>query len=311
MINLYEKFCTLNRTIKNAQTIIKSTGIIKAYYGISKEGFFRVSFLSSKEIGIKELTKNINIIQGYSSDNNYWTCFDLHDDNLLQVFCTFGEDLISCIFEEQDEKHAVTQLKNRYRTWVALFKKNRNTLSQEKLKGLFGELYFLKNFMIGKYGVEDSVKAWSGPELYNKDFSINETWYEIKTINPISAVVKISSIQQLSSEYEGNLVIIKAENMSEAYKGKDSSINEIVQYIISNIKQNDLKDLFLDKLLNAGFDFSDEGGNIKYQVMNLEFYIVNKEFPTLRETDIKNKAINNVSYELVIKLIEDFLEKKS
>lgn len=309
MINLFEKFNALNRNIKNTQYLIDTKGVLKAYFGVSVDGFFRLAFLSSKSSGIKDMTKNIVVVQGNSNEENYWTCFDLKNDDLISVFCSFGEDLISSICNEYNETTALSKLRLRYSTWLALFRKTRTPLSPEKAKGLFGELYFLKNVMLKKYDIDKTINSWSGPDYLAKDFAIDDYWYEIKTISCSGTIVKISSLQQLSSDIEGKLVVIKVEEMADAYKGKDSSINELIQYIISEIELNDTKDMFLDKLANIGYDFSDELGNKKYNVANLEYYLVDDKFPALRETDIKSDAINNVSYELILKLLIDYLVK--
>lgn len=309
MINLFEKFNGLNRNIKNTQYLIDTKGVVKAYFGVSVEGFFRLAFLSSKSSGIKDMTKNIAVVQGSSNEENYWTCFDLKNDDLISVFCSFGEDLISSICNEYNETTALSKLRLRYSTWLALFRKTRTPLSPEKAKGLFGELYFLKNVMLKKYDIDKTINSWSGPDYLVKDFAIDDYWYEIKTISCNGTVVKISSLQQLSSDIEGKLVVIKVEEMADAYKGKDSSINELIQYIISEIELNDTKDMFLDKLANIGYDFSDELGNKKFNVANLEYYLVDDKFPALRETDIKSDAINNVGYELILKLLIDYLVK--
>ena len=173
MTNLQQKFLDLNRNIKSAQFPINLKGAVKAYYGISEEGFYRISFLSSKNPEIKGTTKNISIVQGFVGENNYWTCFDLKNDTLLSVFCTFGEDLISCVSNEADENVAITKIRARFNTWLALFKKSKTPLSAEKAKGLFGELYFLKNYMSRKYSIDNAINSWSGPECYSKDFSID------------------------------------------------------------------------------------------------------------------------------------------
>ena len=309
MINLFEKFNSLNRNIKNTQYLIDTKGVVKAYYGVSVDGFFRLAFLSSKSSGIKDMTKNIAVVQGNSNEENYWTCFDLKNDDLISVFCSFGEDLISSVCNEYNETTALTKLRLRYSTWLALFRKTRTPLSPEKAKGLFGELYFLKNVMLKKYDIDKTINSWSGPDYLVKDFAVDDYWYEIKTISCSGTVVKISSLQQLSSDMEGRLVVIKVEEMADAYNGKDSSINELIQYIISEIELNDTKDMFLDKLANIGYDFSDELGNKKYNVANVEYYLVDDKFPALRESDIKSEAINNVGYELILKLLIDYLVK--
>lgn len=309
MIDLYTKFVELNRNIKDSQKLINLNGAVKAYYGINRNGFFRISFLSKDNPNINGSTKNIEIVQGESGNNNYWTCFDLKNDLLLSVFCTFGEDLISCVINEYDERKALNNLRIRFNTWLALFKKNRTPLSPEKAKGLYGELYFLESYMSAKYGIENSIKSWSGPEMYCKDFAINNTWYEIKTINNGSATIKISSIQQLSSDHCGHLVVLKVEEMAEAYNGEKSTINKICQLIISQLNDNEIKDKFLQKLNDFGYDFCDDLGNKNYQVHSMSLYRVDMQFPALREKDIKSDAINNVSYEIILKLIKDYKEE--
>lgn len=309
MLNLYDKFNLLNRSIKDTQYPISTEGAIKAYYGISNEGFFRISFLSTSSVGIKGTTKAISIVDGATSNGNYWTCFDLKNDDLLSVFCSFGEDMISCIEKESNETMAASKLRFRFNTWVALFRKTRTPLSEEKAKGLFGELYFMKTTLIDRYGYPKTISSWSGPEQYSKDYAIDDTWYEIKTVAVGSAVAKISSLQQLSSDVDGHLVVIRVEEMAPTYNGSDSSINNLLQSIISSIEDNETKDLFLDKISNYGYDFSDDLGNKKYAVKRVEKYRVDASFPVLRERDIKSNAVNNVSYELILKLIKDWLEE--
>ncbi len=145
--------------------------------------------------------------------------------------------------------------------------------------------------------------------MYNKDFSVEETWYEIKTINPSSTTVKISSIQQLSSDSKGSLVVIRVEEMADSYDAEKSTINKLCQSIISKINDSETKDAFLQKLSDIGYDFCDDLGNKNYSVSKIENYNVNEEFPILRESDIKSEAINNVSYELILKLIAAFKEE--
>lgn len=114
MINLNKKIYRIKQKHQRFSIPINFKGAVRAYYGINKDGFYRISFLSSKSPDIKGTTKNITIVQGNSSENNYWTCFDLKNDSLLSVFCTFGEDLISCVLEEKDEYVAVIKTKSAF-----------------------------------------------------------------------------------------------------------------------------------------------------------------------------------------------------
>ena len=309
MINLYEKFVELNRNIRDSQKLINLSGVVKAYYGINREGFFRLAFLSRENPNIKGTTKNIDVVQGRVGDSNYWTCFDLKNDQLLSVFCIFGEDMVSCVVDEKDEYNALTKLRVRFNTWVALFRKTRTPLSPEKAKGLYGELFFLNEFMIPKYGYLKSIDGWSGPEMYSKDFSVDQKWYEIKTISVGGTTIKISSLQQLSSDVYGMLIVARVEEMADSFDGEKSTINKLCQIIISKIEDSETKDSFLRKLSEIGYDFSDDLGNKNYKVHSIDAYGVKEDFPVLRESDIRHDAINNVSYELILKLISDFKEE--
>ena len=309
MINLYNKYLKLKRNNFDSQFLLSTSGIVKAYYGINKDGYYRLSFLSSKETKIKGDTKNIGITYGNSSENNYWTCFDLKNESLLSVFCTFGEDLVSCVLDEKDEDKAISKLRSRFSTWLTLFKKTRSPLSIEQAKGLYGELYFIDNYLFDIYGEYKTINGWSGPENYSKDFSIDNTWFEIKTANVLSPTIKISSIQQLSSENEGKLIVVRIEDMSDAYIGSNSSINELCVSILARISDINIKDIFLEKISDAGYDFSDEIGDRKFHVEKMEKYVVNDKFPILRENDLSEKAINNVSYDLIIRMLDDYKEE--
>ena len=53
------------------------------------------------------------------------------------------------------------------------------------------------------------MKSWSGQELTHKDFSMENTWYEIKTIGCGQQNIKISSLEQLDSVYDGEIVVFQ------------------------------------------------------------------------------------------------------
>ena len=88
MIKIKEYFDQLSRSIPDRQYLINTNGVINIYYGVSDSNRLRLSFLTSRTIGTLDSTKNINVISG-NNDGNYWTCFDLVNDDILSVFCTF------------------------------------------------------------------------------------------------------------------------------------------------------------------------------------------------------------------------------
>ena len=49
--------------------------------------------------------------------------------------------------------------------------------------------------------------------------------------------------------------------MADSFNGENCTINKLCQSIISKIADNELKDEFLEKLSEIGYDFCDDLGN--------------------------------------------------
>ena len=122
-----------------------------------------------------------------------------------------------------------------------------NGMTEEKVRGLFGELYFLYNYMKPKYTLDSSVKAWGGPDGDSKDFTIDNQWYEVKSVGTSTNEVKITSLIQLDSDVSGDLSIVRIEVMSDAFSNGMSSLEELVTLILREIEDQSVKDLFVSK----------------------------------------------------------------
>lgn len=183
------------------------------------------------------------------------------------------------------------------------------SISKEVLQGLFGELYFLKKHMLKKYGAIIAVNSWSGPDSKSKDFSVNQDWYEVKTVGANVSTVHISSLSQLSSPYDGHLVIIKTESMSSEFDNGEACIKDLFSYILAQINDETVEEIFLNKLNSYGIDLSDSCITEKYCVKSLSLYLVDDSFPRISESDILHEEICDVSYSLIINSLRDYLEE--
>lgn len=278
---------------------------LKVYYGITTENYLRISFMSTIEPLKIESTKELRVSLGQESDNVYWTCFDLLNPSGNIVFYAFCNDLVDSIIDIYDEKEALLELKNRYHSWKSMFR-NKRKMSPETNQGLFGELYFIDKYLLNRYNVDDVIDSWAGPNGYSKDFSINDTWFEVKTALSTSTTIKISSIGQLSSTTPGNLVVIKLDKMSESYDDGYSNIFDLFKSIMAKIKSNETKEKFIEKLLKYGFDIDENANAEKYKFMNISIYYVDEDFPRLTEKDIKFQEIGKITYELILSALEKF-----
>lgn len=308
-INIEEIYNSLADELSGNQKRISVNSILGVYYGISHDGFLRLSFMSVAPAPKIESTKFLRVTQGAESTTVYWTCFDLLQIDAKKVFFTFCENLIEAITDVLDEKTALQVLKKRYTTWKAMFRREReNKISKEILQGLFGELFFLKNYMFKNYDSQTAIEAWSGPDAKSKDFSVNDEWYEIKTAGANATTVKISSLTQLSSFSPGHLVIVKVEAMSEQFDNGESCVGDLFKYILSRINDETTECVFLSKLSAYGFDASDESFMEKFDVKSMNLYKVDRDFPRLTEKDVTHAEICDVSYSLIINSLKPYLE---
>ena len=309
MNNFYDVFKKLELDLVNEQRKLSVNSCLKVYYGITIQKYYRISFVST--ICPIELisTKEIKVTQGKESDNVYWTCFDLIDEEAKDVFFTFCDSLIKSIENINDEYNALTSLKDRYYSWKLLLK-NKGKMSFEAYQGLYGELYFLLNYLFENNSIDDAVISWVGPDGYSKDFSVSNTWYEIKTIGTSSNSIKINSLAQLDSNIKGHLIAIVVEKMSEEYNNGLCSVRTLYRTILNKIVSHQTRELFINKVLNYGYIDDDETiNNYKFEVKSINSYLVDKDFPRITKNNLTTSAICQVTYEIIISAIEKYLEE--
>lgn len=155
-----------------------------------------------------------------------------------------------------------------------MFKKEtESNYSHEVLQGLFGELYFIKHYMLDKYDAKTAIQAWSGAEKRSKDFSVNTEWFEIKTIGANENKVEISSLAQLSSENIGHLVIIRVEAMSDEFNNGESCIGDLLKSIMGQINDETVEGNLILFYLNTKLPY------LLMDVFGMLIKVVNGLFP--------------------------------
>lgn len=299
MDSLYEKF---KAGYKNGYFVKVGEKAHNMFIGKDEEGRFcfefRGSFTPVKLIGSKPLAVN----QYKDKETSYILRFSLEQDELLGCFAAFGEDLISAAQDITDENLIYHILSDRFQAWKKLFKSDRSRLTEPEIMGLIGELLFLKEKAIPKWGESIALDSWMGPEKTHKDFSCDNEWFEIKTINSGKETVHISSIEQLDSDMPGCLYVYSFEKMSPSYDGL--IINKLIRNILDSLETHQ-KDIFLNKLVYLGFDFSPEYDNLVFRKVTENCYLVDSDFPRLKR-NLLPLAISKCQYDVILTEIEPF-----
>ena len=219
------------------------------------------------------------------------------------MFYKFCDDLIEETRLIFDANIGYKFVVNRFLLWKKLFVSKKNILSEVEIIGLIGELLFLKNYCFKKFGMQDSLVGWTGMEPTHKDFSYDDYWYEIKTKHVHIQTIKISSLEQLDSPLNGELVVIDLEKMSPEFNG--IKLNSLVIEIRNKLFNIEDADLFDYKLGQVGYEYNDDYDDYSYELKKITKYKVTRQFPRILRNEIDDR-IQKIQYEISVNALTDF-----
>lgn len=310
MIDFHEIYRSLSDQMIGNQKKIPVDSCIEVFFGFSFDGNLRLSFMSKNIPPIIESTSILHVVQGRENKTTYWTSFDLLNSELKEAYFSFCENMIESIEGVTNEAEGLNIIKRRFITWKKLFQKaSGKDISKEKLMGLLGELTALKNIITPKYGVEAAIKAWGGPNFQSKDFTLDETWYEVKTIGANADSVHISSLAQLSSNVAGHLVIVRAEAVSPEYKGESIAIIDAIKVILLMVSDESIENLFTSKIQGLGIDVFGKEVTDRFIIRSVKQYSVEDGFPRITEKNVPYPEITEVNYTISAAAINRFAEE--
>ena len=251
-------------------------------------------------------SKQIKVRANERADHKYAICLSLTDNSLKEMFIALCWDLVDCSYNIPDDKTGVVRVINRFKKWQKLFEKERsNGMNANQVKGLIGELTVLKDICIPKYGAAASVEGWMGPLYSDRDFTLSDVWYEVKTVSLSKDTITISSLDQLDISDDGLLIICRIERASESENGAftlNTLIEEIERIIAADQR---ILTVFSNRLTFCGYNKDEETSKDFYKSYELEKYTVNTSFPRLRRSELPN-SITNGSFELSIPAIKNW-----
>lgn len=289
---------------KNIFSRINPSHIIDLYVGHDDQGRYAIKYRGSfkPESGIKSVA-GIAVNQFKNEDFNTLQFSLMYNEN-KELFFTFCEDIFETTRSIADNRNAYKTILNRYYSWKKMFSTPKKLLSESEIMGLIGELLFLRDYLFEKYGKGEALSGWSGQELTHKDFSYNDVWYEVKAIHSGKDSVKISSLEQLQSTNNGELVVFSLEKMSASYDG--IKINNLALEILNSLDMDALKDVFLSAIMYQEFTFDESYNEFVYDLISMKRYSVNSEFPKLTRNDV-NDAIIKAQYDLSLAILNNYL----
>ena len=225
-----------------------------------------------------------------------------HHRDLFQVLCS---SLLAELIDATSAASALQITLNHLKRWKIFFSgKKARILSLEEVRGLFAELWFLRELLHSKMGANVAVGSWYGPERIQQDFIFNDSAVEVKSLVASDPrTVRISSENQLDSVHSALYLLIVRLSASQA--DGCQSLNEIVVKIKSLVGDSDAAITFEKKLAEFGYLPLIEYDQPKFEVLGTQSYKVGEGFPRITRVDLASGVIQ-VRYQIQLEHLQPF-----
>lgn len=241
-------------------------------------------------------------INNYHNDNKRYLAIELLDSEYQDEYYSLCFDLIESSREAENEKQSRTQLFATFRKWYQLFTEvSSGILPEREIKGLIGELSFIKDEIEKNVNPFVVINAWCVHKDSSRDFIFDDDWAEIKTIDNSKEYITISSIEQLDHDMRGSIVVYKVKRTKEQ---KAISLISLIS-LIKGMIDSKTDALFSYKLLSKGYTYAEEYLEFCYQMVSKDVYIIKEGFPRLRRKNLP-QAIRAAKYDLQLDSIEEW-----
>lgn len=218
------------------------------------------------------------------------------------IFSVLCVDLISRVSEVTHETSLIEKLVEQLARWQSLFEKlGQQGLSESAQRGLFGEAYFLRKYLLNSIDHMQCIKTWTGPEKSIQDFQFTDWAVEVKTTHGKNhQKIYISNERQLDDTIIPNIFLYHLSLDIRA--GHGETLNSLIGSLYDFLAEKAVEtNLFSLKLMETGYfeihkKLCDENG---YTIRQENIYSVTGGFPRITEQQIP-EGVGDVRYSIVL-----------
>lgn len=219
------------------------------------------------------------------------------DPRYRELFTHIGDDLVEQL--RRDPARPVQALLQRVELWREFLRRREGgALTEAEIRGLFGEAWFLQNWLISRTAAHNhvaAIAAWTGPLGATRDFNLGEASLDMKTGTPLSSTVQISSLHQLSTPpgtrlYLGHLILRRDAG--------GQTLPELID-VLRDMLGAEARALLEARLLGAGYIEADRETlqDLRFLAGPLTTYAITPDFPALTPQNLP-PAVVACSYTL-------------
>jgi hypothetical protein len=236
--------------------------------------------ITQQNRGINVSTKELKLLNG---DPKKYLDLQCTDSSGHHIFNSIGAEIamgLGDMGEGEDPIKIVSAILSKWKNfWGVEF---RELLSLEEQVGLFGEVYFLRYWLLPKFG-KIVVLSWEGPDNARHDFVLADKSFEVKTsASSKGHVHQVNSINQLADPQSGFLYLfsfcIRENEISEL--SLTSIIEECRNFLGKDSETLSAFDLMLGKSGYSEF-FREDYGKRRYENIDTELFRVDYSFPKI------------------------------
>lgn len=247
----------------------------------------------------------------FSLQNHYYLIISQEEEQSTDIFDAVLQNLVDHLTSPNGDSlfSMIYTVLDRWRNFF--LKGGFRKLSDEQQRGLFGELFFIDEWLEKNPGKPPLlIEQWEGPTKGRIDFKSSNCGFEIKTVSEkLTKTIKISNEDQLKLT-TGISTIYLYVCFLEQSKTHGMSLEGLVLKVRKEIARRSerIALIFNDMLIDLGFR-EEEYGSTLFFVEKVEVYEAEKDFPRLLKEDLP-KGISHVSYYIDLTHCLDFEKDK-
>jgi len=288
----------------------------KIFLGYRSPGNIRMLLLIVKKKNLPSLPefpdlKGLRIsFESFPEEGESYASISLMLTNSIfkDIFTVLVQDLINRIIIEQNQNQMIKSFFTRLHQWRTFLEKYGVTgLNTEEQRGLFGELWIIREYLFSRIGKKAAIYAWKGPFRAPQDFIYHNTGLEVKTtISRQPRKIKITSELQLDNSAFENLFLI------HVLLGEDTRTIETLPDLINKIKkllyeECSASEMFEKALFESGYlaVHEHEYQKTSYSVRGINIYHVKDKFPRITRNEIPD-GIEDIHYSVNLSECRDY-----
>lgn len=232
----------------------------------------------------------------------------LTDPAFTDIFTRLVDDIVQRLMETSGDLETVAEMTNRLKVWQWFMEKaGTEGLSQEAQRGLYGELLFLRKYMLENLPPLAAIQAWVGPSGGHQDFQWLRRACEVKTtVAKHHQRLRVASELQLDTRAVDVLWIYYLS--LDARRESGETLPEAIDSIRTMIAHDAFAvERFSALLLESGFHpaQAERYGSTGYTVRNATFFHVADGFPRITEDQLPN-GVGDVRYSIAVAECQQF-----